>query len=460
MFNWGMRANLASIGLLVLASAFLAGCGANSSKKVSPEVAQTNRLEWNLKTTVAVYENTGNTDPNWDKPATQALTEFARTRAQVVDLYEPWAEIITTNCDTAVKAGCDDPMVRYLYIRYCMSQTNTPKAFLDAFDEVQSNMQQGLYPAIRKFYATFRAFQQFANMYGNNHNVNFSRGYQYLSDSASDLADALNDKTTPPEEIYDASHELIYALPGDINMFQNDYDQIEKPLFANWPDEGISWLLKAQAYGLMAIISRNSGQTNAMTEDLATSEKALNQAWELDPRDARIADNMIWIYTLQAKDSDQIDKWFTRAMHVDPNDYNACAAKLDYIEWYGSADDMIEFGHECATNSAWGGTVPLLLVDVHYQIDNEYTNASDRMDYWKEPGVWTDISSAYEQYFQNYPGDDSRLAYYARYAYYAGQWKKLNELLPKVKPDYYYLFGGTDAFNQIVQSAKANESQQ
>jgi hypothetical protein len=61
---------------------------------------------------------------------------------------------------------------------------------------------------------------------------------------------------------------------------------------------------------------------------------------------------------------------------------------------------------------------------------------------------------------QNYPDDDGRMAYHARYSYYAEQCKKLHELLPKVKLDYYCLFGGTGAFNQIVQSTKANVSQQ
>jgi hypothetical protein len=470
MFNWGMRANLASMGLLVIASVFLAGCGANSSKKISPEAAQTNRLDWNLKTTVAVYENTADTDPSWDKPVTQALTEFARTRAQVTDSYEPWAEIITTNCDAAVKAGCDDPMVRYLYIRYCLSQTNTPKAFLDAFEEVQSNMQQSPYPPIRKFYASLRALQQFNSTYDYNRKGDFSKGYQLLNDSVSDLVDTLNDKTTPPAEVYDASHEFIYAIPGDINMFQNDYAQIEKPLFANWSDESVSWLLKGEASVVLAWIYRGNGYADSITpegakgfnENLDAADKALNHAWKLDPTDARIAVTMIGVELGQGQGRDRMEMWFNRAMKDNPNDYDACAAKLNYLlpRWYGSEQDMVDFGHECVSNTDWGGTVPLTLVDAHYQIDDEYTNETDQMNYWKQPDVWTDISSSYERYFQNYPDDDSRWAYYARYAYYAGQWKKLNELLPKVKPEYYYLFGGTDAFNQIVQSAKANASQQ
>jgi hypothetical protein len=143
-------------------------------------------------------------------------------------------------------------------------------------------------------------------------------------------------------------------------------------------------------------------------------------------------------------------------MADDPNDYDACSAKLNYLQpkWYGSTADMLDFGHECVTNTDWGGTVPLILVDAHWDIYNQFIDPSERANYWKEPEVWADICSAYEQYFLHYPHDSGHIAYYARYAYYAEQWKKLNELLPKVTPENYYLFGGEDQFNEVVQLAK------
>jgi hypothetical protein len=464
------RMNLTVIGFFVVLLVFLTGCGASSSKKITPEAAQTNRLDWNMKTLVTAYQNSGITDSRWDEPATRALTEFARTRARTADLYEPWGEIIATNSEAAVDAGCDDPMVRYLYIKFSMSQTNTPKAFLDAFEDVQSKMQAGPYPPIRKFYASLRAFQQFTYTYGYGSNVDFTVGYQLFNDAISDLVAVLNDKTTPPEEIYDAVTEIVGQFPGNATKFQDYYDQIQKPLFANWPDEAISWLWKGQAYVELAWIYRGSGYADSITPEgekgfeasLAVADKALNRAWELDPKDARIAVQMISVELGQGQGRDRMELWFNRAMKDDPNDYNACSAKLNYLQpkWYGSIDDMLEFGRECATNTAWGGAVPLVLVDAHYDIASEYTNETDQMNYWRQPDVWSDISSAYEQYSQNNPENDRYMAYYARYAYYAGQWKKLNELLPKVKPNYYYLFGGKDAFDQVVQLTKENVPQQ
>ncbi len=429
---------------------------------------QTNRLDWNMKTLVQAYQDIGNTDQAWDKPAIQALTEFARSRSLVLDPDEPWAEIIATNCGAAINAGCDDPMIRYLYIKCSMSQTNTPRAFSDAFDDVESNMQESQYPGIRKFYVSLRAYQQFTYTYGYGQNVDFTEGYQLLDDILTNLVASLNDKTMPPNEIYDACSETINTLPGGASAYQDYCDQIERSLSDNWPDESVAWLLKGQADIQVAWRYRGNGYADSVSQDnwksfaenLNMAEKALNRAWDLDPTDARIAESMISVELGQGKGRDRMELWFNRAMKDDPNDYDACADKLNYLlpQWYGSEQDMVDFGRECVTNTDWGGSVPLILIDAHYDIDHEYTNETDRMDYWKQPIVWNDISSAYEQYFQNNPDDDGRMAYYARYAYYAEQWGKLNELLPKVRPEYYYLFGGTDKFDQIAQLTKSNAS--
>lgn len=464
------KANLFLVAGAFILGFFLAGCGkSNSSKHTSGGGPLISRLDWNMKTLVTAYENEGNTEPDWDAPAKRALTEFARTRGQAVDPSEPVYEIISTNCEAAVKAGCDDPMVRYLFIKYCMSQTNAPKTFSDAFDEVQSNMQDSDYPPIRKFYCSLRAYQQFTYTYGYGRNVDFTVGYQLFNDAVSDLVDTLNDPTTPIGEVYDACSEMIYQLPGNADVFQTNYLKIETPLFKNWPDESIPWLLKGQASVLLAWIYRGNGYADTITSEgekgfeknLALADKALNRAWRIDPSDARIAVEMLSVELGQGEGRDRMELWFNRAMNDNPDDYEACSAKLNYIEpkWYGSVQDMLQFGRECVQNTNWGGTVPLVLVDAHYAIYNQFIDPSAQTNYWKQPYVWDDISSAYERYFQNYPNDAGRIAYYARYAYYGEQWDKLNQLIPKISPNEYYLFGGQEKFDEIAALAKQRAAQ-
>src|SRR6266705_1745100 len=105
------QVNLVRLGLVIIACLALSSCG----KKISPSETKQSRLDWNLKTLVTAYQENGDTSAKWDEPATRALTEFARSRAHLVDANENWVEIIGTNCAAAIDAGCDDPMIRYLY---------------------------------------------------------------------------------------------------------------------------------------------------------------------------------------------------------------------------------------------------------------------------------------------------------------------------------------------------------
>ena len=223
-----------------------------------------------------------------------------------------------------------------------------------------------------------------------------------------------------------------------------------------------------KAYNIKATIARGTGYANTVTkegwkgfaENLAIAEKALNRAWELNPKDPRTAVTMIWVQGDVDSGRDQIDLWFNRAMENDPNDSTACGAKLVFIEpkYGGSVGDMLDFGRDCVQNTNWGGTVPLVLVDAHNHICNQYIDQSERTNYWKQPDVWADIKSAYERYFQLYPNDASRIPYYAWYAYQAEDWDKLNELIPKLGPSSYYTFGGKDEFDRMVQLAKEHSS--
>ncbi len=440
---------------------FLAGCGKTGSSNKAAAAGKY-RLDWKMKTLVGDYNRIGNFDPAWDGPATNALAEFARVRCHITDPGESWAEIIATNSAAAVQAGCDDPMVRYLYLRFGMSQTESAKDFADAFCQVAKDMQKSGYSAVRKFSASERAVDQLFYVYGTNVQT-VPEANQISSFVGQVVMSVVQDKTTPPEEVYevcDLGLSGLGAHPGD---YEKGYSMLEPPLFANWPNESTSWLLKGEAYTGMAWDARGSGSGDTVTaqgqetfaKDLAIAADALGHAWKLNPHDARIARQMMSVELGQGKGRDRMELWFQRAMALDPDYYDACSQKLYYLEpkWYGSTDDMLEFGRECVQNTNWGGTVPLILLDAHYTICNQYVDESERADYWKQPVVWADVKSAYERYFQLYPDDATRLPYYARYAYWAEDWDKLNELLPKLGPVNYDFFGGKEEFDKMVQLA-------
>ena len=323
-------------------------------------------------------------------------------------------------------------------------------------------MQKSSYPSIRKFYTSLRAVQQLYYAYG----TNVDKAMLREADGANGcyLLESLKDENMPFEEIYEACQEGIKAYQGT----QNLSDEIEKALSKKWSNESGFWLLKGQAYTEKAWNARGHEYAYKVTDKgwelfrdrLAIAEKALARAWELNPNDPRIALQMITVELGQGQGRDYMELWFKRAMMLDPNDYDACISKLFYLEpkWYGSRESMIEFGLECVSNANWGGRVPLVLVDAHWNYCRGYIKKSEQGDYWKQAEVWQDIKSAFDRFFELNPDAVDYYRKYAWYAYHAEQWDKLNDLLTKLGPYDYDYFGGKAEFDKMVQLAKNHVS--
>lgn len=444
---------------MALAALALVSC----SKKSPPQPSQQARLDWDLKTSVGAYEEVGNTDARWDESAKAALTEYARSVTKAT-ADEEMREVIRTNCVAAIEAGCGDPLVRYLYARYYLTETNSPIEVADALCAAAVDLEKSSYPTIRKTYADIRAVSQVFSAYGKNWKSVTSLPEIQRSLSR-DIVATVQDKTLPPEEAHQVCSEALKLMTGSAAFYSQAYSSLEPIIFNNWPDASASWLLKSDAYYQMAWLARGGGYANnvsadawkAFGEKLAVAETALNKAWELNPKDARIPAFMIRLAEGQQKSRPEMEKWFQRAMALDPNNYTACSYKLHYLypQWYGSRDAMVAFGRECVASPTWGGSVPIILVDAHYEYA-EYLSAEDRAAYYKQPDVWPDIKAAYEKFFSLNPDDTSVNKNYAWFAYQAEQWDAFNALVREIHPADYGFFGGKEEFDQMVQTAKSH----
>jgi len=450
-----------SVGLgLVLC--FVTACHHQSAqKKLSPEAARQARLDWNLKTLVGSYQDVGNTDAKWDEYATNALNLFAQIRAaSTSDDYAQYS--IATNCDAAIQAGCDDPMIRYLHLRYPMKQAGR-KEYADALSKVEYDMQQSGYPAIRKFYLSLRALEQVYLAYPRKELDRKLTG-ELADDLLANLAQSVGDKNAPLEEIYQACDQGLGQMKGSKDWYERCYSGVESALFKNWPDEAIPWLLLGQVEIDRAWFARGNGYADAVTDEqwkgfgehLAAAEKALNKAWLLDPKEERIARQMITVVLGKSGQREEMEEWFDRAMALKPDNYAACRAKMYYLEpkWHGSQEAMLEFGRECVHNANWSGLVPLMLVEAHQTICRSYVVDTERDGYWKQPEVWTDVKAAYERCLELNPTDTGKYYDYAWYAYQAEQWDMFLTLTPKLGTVNYDYFGGEATFNKMMQTAR------
>ena len=178
-----------------------------------------------------------------------------------------------------------------------------------------------------------------------------------------------------------------------------------------WQGRGAAYAFKVtdQAWELFA-------------ERLVEAEKALTKAWELNPRDERIARQMISVELGQGKGRPRMERWFERAADLNPNYYEAFHAKLYYLEpkWHGSPEEMLQFGQQCVNSKRWGGRVPLILLDAHDSLA-KYLPKDEQAAYWKQPEVWRDIKEALEKFLTLNPEETRWRRNYALYAYRAEQ---------------------------------------
>ena len=172
---------------------------------MSPQAAKQSRLEWNLETLVSACQQAGHNGGAWDGPASRALTEFANLGSGTIALDDEATATMKTNCAAAVEAGCDDPMIRYLYLRICGSHSSSPQKTAKAYHDVALALQNSSYPTIRKTYAAIRAMDWLFSAYGTN-----EAGKPLLQEVipivGQRMAETIASKNMPPEEVYLVCH--------------------------------------------------------------------------------------------------------------------------------------------------------------------------------------------------------------------------------------------------------------
>ena len=406
--------------------AILVGCdkpqtpGTPTIAPVKPpaDAATSELLKWNLASTVDIYPVAGHANPAWDEQAKLALTAFARIRSHSAEPNENAEALMSSNCVAAVNAGCSDPLIQYLHLRFRTDHVSK-KEGVDAYCKAALDMEFSSYPKIRKFYAWHRAGQQINKMYGYGTNVPAEfRALSPWNRSESNLVEALADRTMPPAEAYDACHEILEVWENRKERYSFLYHTFEEQFPAEWKNDPMILLLKGEAYVKMAWHARGNGYVNSVTDAgwklfadrLDVAEKALTNAWELDPKEPRIALKMMNVELGQGEGRERMELWFHRAMELDPKYYDACSLKLYYLEpkWYGSIEDMLAFGRECVQNTNWGGHIPLILMDAHVTIHKEFAEESRKANYWEElPVSGRTLKSAFDRFLELNPKEIS-----------------------------------------------------
>jgi hypothetical protein len=428
----------------------------------SPEASKSSdaRLDWCMEVTSDGYNKAGSRNPKWDGAAREALQRFAQVRAYGPDI-EGFAHLLRYHVSRAIELGCDDPLIKYLQVRFVTDMSRLSKEQIaDLYTGASDQLESSGYADNVKFYAAARAdgalkaLKPFPN----------DRARMYEERASDHLNACLKDKRMPVAEM-DAAGFAYLEVIKHWSDEKERFDKMHELLMKNWPKQGVTYLLEGQFYVDYAWKGRSTKYAKDVTQEqwklfferLEVAEKLLTKGMEIDPKEGRLPALMIKVASGQQKGFSEMRKWFEKAMEVDPNNYTACDNLLYFLlpRWFGSRQAMIEFGRECASSEKWGGTVPLILADAH-DTYNRFDGAPDG-SYWKGKDVWPDIKTSFEKFFGRNPKAVSWRHNYARYAYWCEQWDTLNEQLDLMGDNINYeYFGGLDAFDKMVQLSRAH----
>jgi tetratricopeptide (TPR) repeat protein len=418
------------------------------------------RLPYQLKTTVEAYDKVGQKNPKWDAEAKICLTAFAHIRSWTNDIPNALIQGLQTNLLHLAALKCGDPLIHYLYIRFIYSNSHSSDECATAYREVATDLREQGYPDIRTFYATVWVWRAgAASMKQQDIDSTLERAASYL-------AKALEDPSLGLWEVDETCDALMTACWWVLPTRWNCYRPLELPLTNRWKGSSPALLTKGRAYLSYAWQARGTGYANTVTESgwkmmaerLSVAAEALESAWRLSPTDERICLEMMRVELGQGKGYEQLERWFQRGMKLNPASYDLCYAKLEYLRprWYGSMQEMIDFGRECTMNTNWMSSVRLMLADAHYEAAREILDNDKRNVYWSQRNVWSDIEFTFTRFFKLYPKAVGYRNNYARYAARCGQWQEFLNQVEIFSFTNYAFFGGEGEFNSLLNVAKEN----
>ena len=368
--------------------------------------------QWYRSRALSGYHKGTHTNAAWNYMVTNAFDSYARMMASPRERTFKNQIALRQHLRATVEAGCNDPLVRYLYLENSTDETRTPDKVIAAYVNAADRLDKTKYSTPLKFFALLRVWTAWTS-----YNTDPAHPPPQYSDAlrcytkANQFAKKIvTESNVPPEVAYVVCQDVMNVFRHDPNNgLKNFYDSVKNDFARKFPENAYNSLLRGDFYIVHAWQGRGNGTADKVTDEgwrlfrerLGIAEDALEKAWTLDPTIEAIPVQMINLELGQGQGRERMELWFRRAMAMDPNNYGACRAKVKYLSprWYGrKGTEAVEFGRECVASKTWGGGVPWTLIDAHFEVAALIKDEEAREAYWKKPDVWADMKSAFEKH--------------------------------------------------------------
>jgi hypothetical protein len=395
------------------------------------------RFAWNQRTLLGAYEKVGKKDPRWDKPARATLEKAARHFSHWLEPRATLQEVFAS-AKEAIEAGCNDPLILYLYARSSYRPSYPDREELARrFSDAAAALERSDYPPFRRSVALEMAARLLS--YKKNPTPADKTEVVRLYDASLALlpVSLKEDEPTPYLEDHwrEAAWDVIYGLSGATGDSQAAFERTDAALAKTPEVRALRLQIRGEYFIGFAWRARGDGYADSVTEEggrkfeerLAEARRALEESWNLQPH-PKTARMMLAVETGSGGQRDQMEKWFTRAMQVGGDFRKVCEAKLNWLDpkWHGSEEEMMRFGRACRASRNWRDGITLIAAHAHFRLghrrpDNEIPN------YFTQPEVWKEIQEVYEEYLQHYPDDYEAHSAYAGFCCLCRQYREAHK---------------------------------
>lgn len=176
--------------------------------------------------------------------------------------------------------------------------------------------------------------------------------------------------------------------------------------------------------------ARGNGAGNAVDPDnyetfrtrLKQAKTKLEAAWKAEPSLSQPPTFMLYVAKGLAFPREEMETWFRRAMETNPDNFEACDAKKEWLQshWHGDNNTVINFIVQCMRTNNYYGKLPYV-AEVPYLRGLPFHDREGLIDYVGRLPTFEPFVVIAEAHLKRYPTD--RWAR-SRYAYHACLWKQ------------------------------------
>jgi hypothetical protein len=413
---------------------------------------------WAQRTMLRAYDTAGKRNPKWDDAARTGIQQYWDPSVEPLARFEA--------VDAAMQKGCSDPMLRGLYfISGANFQVADPKSWPQDYRAVTDAVERGAYPTVIKFYFELnlraRIWQPLLGLNGRHANAPDADARAAVAKVLELWTQVVKDPDVPRSQLVELAEQIVGIGSRVDNDPKPTFDAVLSAMDAREQTRAAAQLFKGVYHARLAWSARGAGWARdvkpeawkVMGDNLNVAEDALSRAWDLAPDDVQIPMTMLSVELGQARGRDVLETWFLRAMKADPDNFEACREKLNYLapKWHGSADEMLSFARECKDSNNWYARLPLLLPEAHFELARY---APSPTDYLKQDRVWADVMSVYGPLLAAWPDDAKTRSRFTYIACACGRWaearRQFDRLGDKAVPD---AFGDDSRMEDLRQKA-------